>query len=430
MNKPSLFVFGLFVGVIATWLISTSLSIPRPSKETQIPPSQKKQSPAKTSLSTATLYPISRPSAQASEKTYLQLTDKNVKDVKKIYSALSQAELQSFILHLFSKANPLTGMSYSDKAKIESSLEELARQDFQSTCAWLDSTFKQSHRNELYKTIIQSHFKDKPLEAINFAKKHLDPENLSRLSGLLFITSSPVSNQLAEAIVNNQTYGSSSTGSSSTFSDDFNFLQFAQKSIALVKQHEGGRPSSFPSNFYAEWAARHPSEALKFYNDELLNQKQPLPFNDLGKMVIGYLKVAPREDVSPWLTGLLAKDNLNKKERESAIQAISHDNSVSVKQLKDVVHNLQLTPIETMEFYDANTELSGTTSTQARYLSLKLFPSPQSRIDTFEQKFLDEKHSNYLLRRNFDELSTQLRRLGHTENDIDRLTRAKQKTDK
>jgi len=412
--KPALqFLLGLSLGISVIWIAQTPTA---PSQESTPPPKTRQpRSPSSSRLhlnSTAT---------QQAEKNYLALTDKN-NDKPPPLTKLSTSDLQNLILHLLTKTDPLTGMNYPDRNHLEEAIQQLAKLDLPATCQWIDNTFPEKLRNTFYKDVIDSAFKDKPLEALDFAKQHLDTKNVSRVAGTLFITTDPLTTEVANALVANSLFDSGSTGSSSDFSDDFDFLTFAQTSLDQVKSHNHKSPSSFPTNLYTEWAMRHPAEAMEFYNTQLKGQKADLPFNDLGKIITGYLNVAESNETTPWLTELLRPDVLPSPDRKKAMNTILLSKTTSKTQIKEIARQLDLPPQQTLDFYASISNHSGNKATSARLTALELFSSPRDRITALTEKIKSNGYSFGLYREaRRRELTYQLKSLGHSDSEISQV---------
>ena len=420
MKRIAQLLLGITLGFTFIWLVATI------SEHAKSPTHHEQAATRSRKPTTSTSHhQNNEQSTRRSEEIYLNITEKN-KDATKTLSELSESELQSYILHMFSKTNLLDGLNHKDEDQIEKALDQLAITNLSATCQWIEQTFAAKTRNTFYKHIISTLFEEKPLEALDFAKQHLDKKNVSDVVGTLFITTDNLTTKITNSLIDNVTFDSGSTGTSASFSENFNFLEIAQKTIALIREHNGASPSSFPTNFYKEWATRNPSEAMEFYLTDLKDKNDNLPFNDLGNIIQGYLSVANTRESTPWLTDLLHPERLNDKDRKIAMAAILRHNTLSNSQLKELTSQHQRTSAQTLDFYSSVSIYFGSAESQARLHALQLFSSPASRIDSLVKKTETHLVSLRLHREDrLQELTQQLRTLGHTDADIARLTEAR-----
>jgi len=162
---------------------------------------------------------------------------------------------------------------------------------------------------------------------------------------------------------------------------------------------------------------------MEFYNEKLTDQnKTLLPFNNVNKLVKGYLNVATDEQAASWLADVLQPGNLPNNDRSQVMSELTTENLTSPDVLKETIRNMDLTNEQILEFHTSATSGIGDTYTDARLLSLKLFPTPQDRISALTQHYSKSNTSSlYQSERLFTELCRQLKTLGHSEQEINQL---------
>jgi hypothetical protein len=210
-----------------------------------------------------------------------------------------------------------------------------------------------------------------------------------------------------------------SSGSSVSFSSNFDFHSFG--TLLLQKAAEFEEYESFttyPTNFFSEWAARDIEATIQFYSEHLASGKNEIPLYDFEELADGYLNTLTSQQQVHWIGKMLSDESLNRYQKGDVMDA-ALDRFSCVEELIELQEDKDCKDSLTGEFLKNISHSGGEQAAQKRRKLLLHFFSPSSRIN-----FIVENAKSLSGHFTTNNLSQDLRLLGHSQEDITRFREA------
>lgn len=356
-------------------------------------------------------------------KVYQKLKNPFFKEKEQLLEGLSDNALDSTLADLEKKTTILGGLEFNDRLAFEAVLNERARRNFEGTLEWIQGRYTGADEESLLLGVIVSHFEDAPDAGIKFASSLLPEERLSSYANKLLRDTPNLTTELAEVCYDHAV--SSRTSVSVSFHPDFDFGSLGRRAVMHVEKAKQNKQHSYPTlpvNFFNEWARRDVHAAYDFYEEVW---SEAAPHRDVFPNIVeGFSAQATATETVEWVGSILEEGALNQWQRAKLIKGLVSGkyggNHVYVNVLESSADRSRL-------LVDSHRSFNGHMQEPAEEAAvLSLFRSPEERVAAFEDFFLNHEETVY----NYSEggierLEKQLRELGHTDADIERIKTAR-----
>ncbi|HEX7260882.1 MAG TPA: hypothetical protein VF258_03625 [Luteolibacter sp.] len=226
--------------------------------------------------------------------------DLDYKEKESVLRELAPKDRMAALEALAAQAG-LDGLHYQVKAMMDKILETWADEDFQDAWTTAQNESNPDLRKLMMTKILNQLAKKDPDRAfaIHLEQKALDPEFSS--SAEIFILDAKLKLGADEylKVLSQIEFGPGSSGSAAEYPIGFDFQLAADGVVKLMKDHDNQGPSSFPTNFFKEWAKQDPEAAFAMWAGNA-----PMPFNNLEDVIEGREIRAPGSSPS-WIASKL-----------------------------------------------------------------------------------------------------------------------------
>lgn len=283
----------------------------------------------------------------------------------------------------------LEGLDYNLKSMMQQIIEKWTDEDFDGAWKAAQDTTNPDLRKFVMRAVLNQLTKSDPEKAFAFHLEELklDPSFSSSAPNKMLQKNLKIGAAEYLAIMRQLPMGSSSGGTAEEYAADFDFRQAADGVAELMKGEGTRNPSSFPNNFFTEWAKKNPDEVFKWWAEN-----PSLPFNDFGRIIKG-IELSEPGSSTDWIVSKL-QDSPDSRDKIIKELSTSSDDGID-ERLGNIAKSMETTA-RADDFLAEIAVLSSRRYPRSRYdFALSTMSSPQARLEAFQKMKDTNQHIDF-----------------------------------